>query len=488
VSSDVPEAEVRLEIARRVARDERAQLYGDGKNQRIGSVSIQQAVRDDVAFFVHARPDVFIADFDAPGCAAAAERLSHELHLSGFEPVVCDSGGVTKGEPRRHVFTIMAKPRDHERWRARAKELGSDQHVTSSIRPPGAKHQIGDSRSRPVLPGSLDEVRRRLCEPRLGAAVDQDTLRLIRSDTTTSKDRSNVLSRVVSRLLHRGWTGEEVLSLLQNPAYGISATYQAKRVGRSDETGDGYFWKRLWGWAERTAVVRQGKVDHRLRRYRTHAWDVIYQGDKRPSRATDMAVLEAVIRVCERTGKTRVDVSMREVLLTAQVASLDTVRKALGRLAERGLISQIDLGERPTMRRAAARMANTYDVHVDLVPGTYVRETMPLPWFGHESFRDRTGLGKWSQAVYQLVWDGTRITEYSIAEKLNISSAFVHSTLCRLEAVGMVVKTGVSWTIGDVTPYEGQFPEAHEAAKRDRDLVASDRSKELRADHESVSQ
>lgn len=485
MSSDASEPSLRLAIALRVARNETAHLYGERKNQRAGSVSIHTAVRNDVAFFVHAKSDVFIADFDDPGCAAAAEVLAHELHLAGFEPVMCDTGGLTEGEPRRHVFAIMAKPRDIDRWRARAKELGSDQHVTISIRPPGALHQRGDRRSCPVLPESLEEVRRRLCEPHVRDVVDQDTLRLIRDDMTSSKNRSNVLSRVVSRLYHRGWTGEEVLALLKNPAYGISATYRAKQADHSD-TGDDYFWVRLWDWAERTAVVRQGHVDHQLRRYRTHAWSVIFQGDKRPSRATDMAVLEALILVCERTGKTTIDISRRDLSVGAQIASLDTVSQALLRLAERGLIAQVKRGEYRSLSRSSARLAFTYAVNVDVVPGVYVEETMPLGWFGLEIFRDRTGLGKWAQAVYQLMRDANGLTVGTIAAQLNLSTGFVYSILHDLELEQMVAVRGAVWVVGNVTPYEGQLVAAHEAAERDHELAAVDRAKKLRADHERI--
>jgi hypothetical protein len=190
-----------------------ARLYREGgMNELAEKVPISVAAESGRAFVVHVARDILAIDADA--LEAEAMTLAAQLTAAGERPVILDSGG---GPGRLHVFARIEDPRQHERWRLRAKELGLGPRDV--IRPPYAPHRNGLARS--VLHGADDPhaalaiLTPAVPLPKVSARVrkllrhgDDDQHSFRTADGAI--DRSAVLQAIVDGYVAAGWREGEI--------------------------------------------------------------------------------------------------------------------------------------------------------------------------------------------------------------------------------------------------------------------------------------
>jgi hypothetical protein len=102
----------------------------------VGQFPLGETVREGLSFYVMARRDMLVADFDHADDAVQAEELCTFLRREGLLPVL-----VASGQPgHRHVFCKIPEGR-WDSARHEAKRLRADVRV--SIRPPLTPHRQG---------------------------------------------------------------------------------------------------------------------------------------------------------------------------------------------------------------------------------------------------------------------------------------------------------------------------------------------------------
>ncbi|WP_430868312.1 hypothetical protein [Demequina aurantiaca] len=430
------------------------------------------------------RQEVLGVDFDKAGSAADAMLLHLKLRLAGIQSVLCSSGGISEdGQPKSHVIAMMRNVDERMRWQAVAKALGGDvrENGTRGLRPPGALHRSRTARSTPVLPNSLHEVEKRIVDPRRVKPLNARILDLIQAGVAKDDDRSQPLTRVVAALYRAKWTSDETLALLKCSKFGISTAYLGAREDRSFED-DTYFTKYLWGWVE-ARITNTTLLP--LDSYRAYSRMRILGSSRSKSRPAVLCVAEALMQIAERSGKAIIDASVRELSLRTQIASLATVNTALKVLEDLGLV--VDVTPPPVLglERGPMRLARTYRLCFDAVPLEYPHVFKAGDWILHETFRDKTGLGKWVGLIYQSLWDEPGNSVDGLVGIFGLNPVTVKSHLSALEKTGMAEVRGTRWYPGRVQPYEGQMPRAHQAAIRDAENVVKDRGVVLRISHDA---
>ncbi|MFV0286243.1 MAG: hypothetical protein ACK5IM_07635 [Demequina sp.] len=478
-------------IARRISSSPRAPAYDGHENHQGAWDDISALVARDEPFFVRMRADVLGVDFDKDGCASSALVLYLELMIAGYRPVLCHSGGLASdGQHRSHVFCIIEPLARRMEWEARGKALGGDPRTSGgrSLRPPGALHRSRAARSTPVRPATLehaeqrlvlDNAPRRVLSARIQSLVKAGTD--LRGVEGLELDRSNLLVTVVAAAHAVGWDGEDVLALLTCPAFGIARTYLEVQEARSwdDHT---YFSKYLWGYVKEHKCAGL-LIMAQLRRYRAYAAQQVISGSSRRDRATVLAVLEALVRIAERASRADVNVSVRDLLVGGLLGSLDSVAVALKVLQDMGLVRDVTPPDVLGLARGPMRLARRLELAIDRVPPTFVGSAVGYPFYVHETFMNRAGLGRWAGVVYQYVVDRPGRSSSDISSALGLTEPTVKKYLGLLVEQGLVGHVGARFEGTDLVPFPGQVAAASDAAARLRESVRAARAVRLHKRH-----
>ncbi|MDE0571812.1 hypothetical protein ON058_00080 [Demequina sp. B12] len=283
---------------------------------------------------------------------------------------------------------------------------------------------------------------------------------------------------VVAAAHAAGWAADDVLALLTCPAFGIGRVYLDAQGDRSwsDHT---YFWEYLWGYVQRFQQA-DGPVMVELRRFRAWAQAEVLQRSRSKGRATLLAVLEALILTAERAGRSVVNASVRDLLIGGLLGSLDSVSRALVVLQDMGLVRDVTPPGIPGLDRGPMRLARRFELALDRVPSEFEGSALASPFYVHETFMNRWGLGRWAGVVYQFVTDHPATSRADISSALGLAEPTVQKHLATLFEHSLVRDQGSGLIITRTVPYAGQIQAAAGAAERLREGVRDARAVRLR--------
>lgn len=463
------DVETRLQMAAAVAATGVANRL-DEHNARVGHLPLEEAVEQDVPYYVRVDSLVLAVDFDSSTSERDAAELHLELLLAGHHPVTLSSGGTRDGSPGRHVFVWLPTERQHQEWAEQARRANGD--VRRDIRPPLALHRSGRTRSIPVLPASFEVALSRLAEGPVLSPLSSASRSVVEVGLAPGADRSTALFRLAVGLARLGWVCDEVLLLLKSPRYAVSADYSAAKR-RRNHRGDGWFEHYIWPRAQHAVRNFNHGLSGTLAHVRGHATEqILLRTTDRSTRFTDLKVLEAILQCAERVGRLTVGMSVRQIAEAANVGSNPTVVKSVSRLLDDRYIRRAPAGTKDESDDTAdgwPMRARRYEVQVPPESS----EWDPIPPYRHllgATFRQGRGLGSWAGVVYEFVYraaDGATLTE--LVASTGSSARAVGAALRRLaEQACLVECRDGRWFTTDVQPRDDLIEPASAAARAAR--------------------
>ncbi|MDN4489244.1 MarR family transcriptional regulator [Demequina sp. SYSU T00068] len=425
-------------------------------NELVARVSLDDAVEQDLPFFIRVERDVLAADFDKPGALADATDLYFRLRLAGHPAVLCTSGAYENRSPRCHVFAVIDADAERRRWSEEAKSLRAD--VRNEIRPPWVLHRSGTARSTPMRGIAEEEVLHRLSGEEPVQPLNAASLAFIADGVGDSGDRSADIFRATVILIEHGWPQWEVLFLLQH-----SDTWLARRYGealdRRNHPGDTWFARYVWPDAVQRASTERERHLSRVRRLRTlRLRQLLGDAQHRATRATDVKVLELFLQRVEDVMQWDITMASRTLQDDANIGSPTTATAALQRLRDRGLIrrSRQSRVVDPRLRARTFRVLSAADEDLDGLP-----ETPRLEFLFDDVFRQGKGDGPGAGLTYCLLLaseGGCTVEE--LASRLHADRRTIHRHIDRLLESGLVRLEGDRYAVTGLTPYPGMFAEA----------------------------
>lgn len=453
-------ADTRLRIARAVTQPETRAVLLTETNVSGGHVTLEEAVRAHQSFFVKLRPTILGLDFDAGDAIARAHFAYSRLRMMGYAPLLLSSG-----QPgRRHVFC-------HVEPSARARlvtqlELRPNE-VRTTIRPPLTPHRFSGLRRTEeglLLPRDPNEAyqrlvasqrRRKLGEKALAAVTRQrlgtqpiDQSSPVAGDGTASE----VVFAVAKGAANAGWTCDELLLLLSCSRFPVSGAFERRWAREGPDRTRRWLETGVWKKASEFVTSRPPRAVPSPRALMMVTWIARTPWPHRTG-PTDRVVLLALAGKYLRSGRNPVDASIREICEIAGISGQATVEKSLSRLRKRGLIRTI-----VKERKAGAplqRQSNSHQLEVPMEgtePMTLSAADDLMVTLGADIFRNRIGLGKSVQSVWDCLrmWPGSTVED--VARRSGRSEKQVRSALRELRAAGLAdIRGAHMWEPGLTT-------------------------------------
>lgn len=433
---ELPRPELRMKAARAVmAEGGYASLLGPG-NTRLGTTGLQNAVAQDLPFYVRTHPRMLAVDFDTPTAVAESLRLMVALLRRGWAPVLCDSGA----NGHRHVFCRLPPGIDRERLLRDLKLPSSDADVRIDIRPPCVRHRA-QGRSVTMAPADPQQAVDRLADAQDGRRpLGYKAAHIL--DTATPQDDSAALWSLALGAANAGWTFEDLMIAVTGGA-NISAAF-TRRIRKQGEEGarhwlEQYLWEPALLQVRREPAVRDTSPDPAL--LQAGAWALTRPWPGRGG-ATDFCVFMALLWGWRRSGRRRFNLSQRDIEVFAGISSRATVAKSLERLEAMQFDGQPVLTHSHDDNRAA-RLQNAveWEVHVPAtLPATEADLAIAWHLIQHDLFRNHLGLGKRAAMVILAVRGGLLLDSTEISAGTGLSITVVTRAIEDLEEVGLLAR------------------------------------------------
>lgn len=461
--------EMRLQMAAAVAATGVANRL-DEHNARVGRLPLEEAVEQDVPYYVRVDALVLAVDFDSSTSVRDAAELHLELLLAGHHPVTLSSGGTREGSPGRHVFVRLPTERQHQEWAEQARRANGD--VRRDIRPPLALHRSGRTRSIPVLPASFEAALSRLAEGQVLSPLSSASRSVVEVGLAPGADRSTALFKLAVGLARLGWVCDEVLLLLKSPRYAVSADYSAAKR-RRNHRGDGWFEQYIWPRAQRAVRSFKHSLSGTLAHVRGRATEqILLRTTDRSTRFTDLKVLEAILQCAERVGRLTVGMSVRQIAEAANVGSSPTVVKSIFRLRDDRYIRRapgLTMHDSSDTADGWQMRAHRYEIQVPPESSEWEPISPYLHLLG-TTFRQGRGLGSSAGVVYEFLHraaDGVTLTE--LVAWTGSSERTIRAALRRLaEKPCLVECRDGRWFTTDTKPHDDLIESASAAARAAR--------------------
>lgn len=492
---EMPRA-LRLDLARAVARHDRATLLGadndramvDGRHVWHLPDALEH-VEDGRApsYFVDVRDDVLACDgdFDA---GEAAQTLAATCSSAGLQPVLHASGA----PGHRHVFVLVSDVALRKRLADRARVLGFD--VRTSIRPPGAPHRegrpvrllspatwkaaleaLGGPRTPPQWnprptadrepsPATPHTAPRRALSPNMAALLatgrhpdsERKCARCGARHPTGYHSRSELLMALALGAVNAGWTQADLWTALVTPS-NVGGERVREMLSKRGELATrryvtGRYRKAVARAADRP-VIQSGEGHERLDRIAAAIESDHWLGK---TGSTDRAVLRAHLELARRAGGPIHDAAVRDVAEIAQVTKR-TVTAARRRLTVARRLAQVSARRKLThagrwklLEKEAAPECTTQS---SLRGYESVGHSGATP---HGLWRRGSGLGKLAGRVYELL-DVEPCPRLTIAKALGrrASDGSLRRVLERLKFWKLAVCDGSGcWRRGPADPVD----------------------------------
>ncbi len=432
-------AALREAFAKAIAyREDRSVGLVGSDNTLIGWVSISDAVRSGRAFTVVVDIDVLAIDCDDPDLADGVYEIADELGAAGERPVLLESG-----QPGRlHLLCRVQGGVLHEQLRQRARELKLD--VRTTIRPPLSPHRLG------LTPGLISPADPRDAlaalqppRPRRHRDLSPRLRELIETGVHVYGSRSEPIIALADSAVNARWTLDEFrVAMERSPA-------SAKLHGRADAETE---LRRVWAKAIRRVrlsppIATRDDARHVVRAIRALADSAIWRGR---AGATDKAVLEAHMRIAERTGSIQYTASVRQIAeaagFTARTVStshhrlqgdwLKLVKLGRGALGSEWKLSPKNVSHLSTLTTSWGGREDSVEAG----------DT----GLGHDVWR-WGGLGPAARHVFTLLPSEGAISIKTLVQRRGTVRSAVYRLLRKLKQHGLAVQLGAGdWRRGQV--------------------------------------
>jgi hypothetical protein len=437
----------RLALATAVATGTARLLATD--NTAGPTLPIADAVTTGGAFFVTPHPRLLVVDADptdrphrAADVAAALDLLLEAADRAGVPALAVESG--RPGHRHAYLVTGTGTARAAlERWCERS---GLDVR-TRGIRPPGTPHRTLPTTAwcdhltvdhalatltSPPDPAATARLAADLCPLTLPARV----MTAVRKGHTAAGYATPSHARMALAVAVRARGGSPGLlrAILEDRTSPLGATYRSRpEQWRAAERA------RLWDKAG-TWITTSDLVDHRdvIDQVAAAAASAAWPGK---GGASDLAVLEELLRVAARVGTSTPAAALGDLAVGAGV-SRDTARAAVRRLHRAGWV-RIAAPATPTC-------ATTYQLTVPTgthtPTGPHTAQIPPRDTvgdLGHDAAR-WAALGKSTTRVLRHLGT-TPVTVADLATQVSMSAASVRHHLRKLAAHQLAARTGTGW-------------------------------------------
>lgn len=453
-----PTKDLRLALARAVARPHDRAMLIDADNNADGWHSIEDAIAEDLCYCVEPRQFLLVLDVDAPWTREAADRICERLRHEGLRPVVLASGQLG----RRHVFCVVTDRALLRELRDEAYRAGIDTRSRDGarIRPPFTRHRQGHAVTL-LEPRTVEEAITALTyidadlamEPRL----TQATWRLLRYGKPEANP-SEMCFSIALGAAARGFPKEKLYQLLKDPMNAGGASIHRRIKERGEAKAYEYFSRYVWAKAQRQvdahptfeqpddAVQALLGMRDEINEFAWRSLDLPATSYEKASRIGGPSMRKLVtfiVEFCKEKGT--VTPFLGQHWLEEQVG-LD--RKTVAR-ALRGLEL---LGWLKLVARGGGMRAHTYQllVHRDRKNSPILNTGSMMCWgkqsvVGHDAFQRGGGIGDAGRRLLSVMSPSVGDTVKRLSGFAQVNESYARKVLRRMEDVGLVRHENRLW-------------------------------------------
>lgn len=403
-------------------------------NRVVGvSDSLINACVTERPFFVSVNEEIVALDSDLPEDAAILTEIADLCEARGCAGVL-----IASGQARRRHFFVRADPALRDEIEAIIKGTKIDPRQT--IRPPLSPHRLGLAVEL-LEPLEVETAIRRLGGhplPRIWRPLSPRMYALLRHGDRDShyRGKSEVLQALALAAVNSGWTFEEFMTELMDPANvgGERTREKAKNESPKRAKDDA---KRAWLKAitkatENPAIRDRGDAYMRIAEIRDAAVTSPWPGK---AGATQQAVVLALCDIAESVGSLEISASDRQIaekVAVGRAAASRALKTVSGDWVDRVVVGKGSQGSTWRLRQDRANQDH-YLSH-----GGSVRTSGPdsNDLANHDCFR-WGGLGKNAGRIFITLLGGDKLTTTELSRELGLSMSTIRTNLKRLEIHGL---------------------------------------------------